>query len=310
MMTFKIILENIYKYFVRFIPLFLEIYFIILGIIWISIYIFFRIFSRPESYTLDALKPLLTVRHYFSFSFFILIHIIILCSILFNLFKKDRKYTNNILKRFMDLVKNIMDNVLWKPLDNIHELIAPNIPGSGRFFLFLEQIFKKNFNEHKYFFHLLIFIFNIFPKVIVSIVFFIDIVLLGSFKYFIYIIPLLLVPILFNIFLKSFESFATRNIPVLQVYFSEIKYVGDTFDEQGNLISSDPAAYEFHVKSEYSHADDIEETIKILYQLNTIVDFVIFIKGKLNSITPYVTLFTSSIYLLGGVYRIYYLICI
>ena len=280
-MTFKTILNNSKHTLYKLLPLFLQIYFTFLGIFWIIIFIYFRFFAPRTSYTLEELKSQLTIKHYISFSAFII-----------------------------SKIQVFMDYVLWKPLDNIHELIAPNIPGSSLFFLKNQKIWLKGNNKSQYYFHYYIFIFNVFPKVLVSIIFFIDIVIFGHYKYFLFSLPLLLVPILFNIYLKTFESFATRNIPVLQVCFSEIKYVGDTFDEQGNLISSDPAAYEFHVKPEYAESLDLSETIKVLYQLNTIVDFVAFIKLQTKKITPYVTLFTSSIYLLGSVYRIYYLICI
>ena len=307
MMTFKIILNNIFNYLHKNLFMLTQIYFTFLGIFWILIFIYFRLFAPRTSYILEELKSQLTIKHYIGFSAFIIIHIVFLSLALFSFSNRKEK-----AKRFAFIIPKIqvfMDYVLWKPLDNIHELIAPNIPGSGLYFISLEKKWTLN-NINPSYFYKHIFIFNIFPKVLVSIVFFIDIVIFGHYKYFLFSLPLIIIPILFNIYLKTFESFATRNIPVLQVCFSEIKYVGDIFDEQGNLISSDPAAYEFHVKPEYAESPDLSETIKVLYQLNTIVDFVAFIKLQTKKITPYVTLFTSSIYLLGGVYRIYYLICI
>lgn len=204
-------------------------------------------------------------------------------------------------------VSKITDNLLWKPLTYVHEIVASNIPGSAILLLKIQKIWLKGHNNNIYYFHSYMFIFNIVPKILTSFVFFFDIVLLGSFKYFLYTLPLLLIPILFNIFLKTFESLAFRNIPVLQEYFSKIKFIGNKYDKEGNLIISNLAEYEFHVKPEYSNMEEeLREIIPVLYQLNTIIDFVAFIRERLQYITPYVTLTTSSIYFIGGLYRLIY----
>lgn len=302
MITFKIIHKNI----INILPLILQIYLTFMGSFWVIIYLYFRFFVSRPTYTLDNLKTYIELRHYIGFVIFIMVHLILLCIVLYTLFFKEKKiYINPFFKYIMEKIQLFINYIFWKPLEKIHNIIAPKIPGSSRFFLFIEKKWTTN-NVTPAFFKLLIIIFNIIPKVITAVIFFIDIVLLGSFKYFIYALPLLFIPIMLNIFLKIFESFAIRNIPNLQVYFSNIKYIGDTYDEQGNLIISDRGAYEFSLKPEYSHVDDLQETIQVLYQLNTIIEYVTFMKDQIQKYTPYITLITSSIYLGGGFYRLIY----
>jgi hypothetical protein len=302
-MIFKIILRNIKQTLNNFLPIFLHYYLTFLGLFWVTMFLYFRFFAPRTSYTLESLKTQMTIKHYIGFSLFIIIHLVLLSVILFNLLKKKDKETRFSL--LISKIQIIIRNLLWKPLDKIHEIIAPNIPGSGTYFLYLEQKWTLA-NIHPSYFYRHFFLFNILPKIIVSIIFFIDIIILGHFKYFLYSLPLIIIPILFNIFLKTFQSFAERNIPLLQDYFSEIKYVGDTFDANGVLTDTDPTAYEYYVKPEYAGTEDLNDVITTLNQLGSIVEYITDIKQKIQEITPYVTLFTSSIYLLGGVYRLYY----
>lgn len=304
MMTYKTTLKNIKNNLYNIFPLFIPFYLTFMGFFWIIIFCYLRFITPRTSYTLEALKTQITLRYYITFSIFIIIHCTLIILILYNKYKKKEE-NETIIKKIIEIFQSILNNVFWKPLEYIHNLIAPNLPLSARIFLYIESIWTKKNVDHTYFYSLIT-IFNILPKIITVIIFFIDIVILGSFKYFIYVLPVMLIPLFFNIFLKLFKSFAERNAPILKEYFSEIKYVGDVFDEKGILISSDPTAYEFHIKPEYNHADDIEESINLLFRLDFIVEYVNTIKEKLQEITPTVTIITSSIYLIGGLYRLIY----
>ena len=68
-----------------------QIYFTFLGIFWITVFIYFRFFAPRTSYTLEELKSQLTIKHYISFSAFIIIHIVLLILALFSFYNRKEK---------------------------------------------------------------------------------------------------------------------------------------------------------------------------------------------------------------------------
>ena len=298
--------KNIIKYIRTLLLYFFPMYLVTVGISWILLHIYLRFVTYKSSYTLAELKPHLTEKHYFFFLAFIVIHmfyLITVCIILYRQkFPQDKPY--KIFNKLTEKINAVLDFIYWKPLDYIHDLIAPHIPMSARFFIYVEKIWATK--EEKYFYQLII-LFEVLPKLLISITFLIEIILYGRIKVFLYIIGLIFITIFWHIFLKLFASCGTRNASLIKNYFLTIKGVGNpTIDSDGIPIAY--TSYEFVVKEEYEDVIDPEEEALLFMQLMAMPRFVEQIKKDTNKITPYITLLTSLIYVAGGIYRFIYFI--
>lgn len=250
-MKLRFILSNIKNIAAYIFPLYL----IILGLSWLFLQIYFRLFLERPSYTLTELKPFLTTKHYVFFLLFIIIHIIIVSLACITLYRQIFPRTkSSIFVRATIKINYIIDLVYWKPLEYIHDLIAPRIPMSGRLFLYIEKIWSS---KDSIYFYVLIFLFEILPRVSIAIIFVIEVIIFGQIKIFIYSISLIFITFIWQIFLKMFTSFGLRNKHVIEEYFYPIKGVGDpVLDQQGNITSY--KSLEFVVKPEYDGVIDVE----------------------------------------------------
>ena len=171
---------------------------------------------------------------------------------------------------------------------------------SGRFFVYVEKVWAKKANVY---FYVLIFLFEIIPKTLLAVVFLVEVIVFGQIKVFLHIISLILITIMWNIFLKAFAYCGTINLPIIKVYFSTIRGVGEaTFDSDGNVSSY--SSYEFIIKPEYDGVINVEEEAKLLMQFEAMPRFVEQIKKDTEKVMPYVTIITSLIYVIGGMYRL------
>lgn len=280
----------------------INLYFFFLGICWISFHIYIRFLRDKTSYNLIEIKAQLNNFHYALFIVFIFSHFIIIFSIVLSVYRQYRnKQPSLIVIKISEKLNHVLDIIYWKPLEYIHDKIAPKIPGSARFFIFLESIWTENSYGEKYF-YTMIFFFDVLPKITVSLTFFIEIALYGQMKYFPYVLSIILIPVLFSIFIKLFISCSIRNIPVLTNYFSEITGFDPIINKNGEIIGYN--YYEWVVKPEYEDVIDPKEEISYLIQLENMQCYGTQIKKDINKIAPYITLFTSTIYLLGGLYRL------
>lgn len=274
-------------------------YLLTVGISWVFIIIYLRIILERSTYTYEDMKSYISLKHYVIFSFFIIIQIIICIVCIIILIKRKKDYRPaTLFQTIANKLNNLLEKIYWKPLQYIHDKVAPHIPGSGRFFLYLETKWKsKNFS------YTLLMLFDSFPKVFMAIIFFVEAVFFQRIIIFIYCMPLLFVPICFSVFLKLFISFATRNIPVIREPFITIEGIGDPIkDINGQIV--DYPNYKFILKKEYLDVIDPLENINALFQVRRIIDIVVFTKETLSTISPYILLITSSLYLLGGIYRL------
>lgn len=282
--------------------IFFNVYASILGFSWIAIHLYFRFYVKKSTYNLEDVKNFLTIKHYILFSGFIMLHLGILIVICLQIYrshfkKQPSKYFMNISK----YITWIFDMIYWKPLEYVHDIIAPHIPGSGRFFLYLEKTWTKKQYSYKYF-YCLIFIFDILPKLILAVSFFIDIVIFCQLQYFLYCIPLILIPICFSIFLKLMLTFGVKNMPIIKEYFSEINGINPIIKDG---IITGYGTYEWIVKPEYETViDDVEEML-LLLQLESIRIYILTIKEDKDKFVPYITLITSFLYLVSGIYRLF-----
>jgi hypothetical protein len=241
--------------------------------------------ERP-SYSLLGIKPFLTLKHYIFFTGFILLHIIIIVRILITIYwQMFPRAHASIFVYLSEKVTLVLNVIYWKPLEYIYDLIAPNIPVLGSFFLYLE----------------------ILPKSTIALVFLIEVIIFGNIKIFLYSISLILVTIIWHIFLKLFASFGKRNLAIIKEYFLTIKGVGSpTLDDHGVPVFY--PGYEFIVKPEYEDVINTEEEARVLMQLESIQRIAEQLKKDTTKWLPYITLVTSLIYVIGGTYRLAFLI--
>ena len=279
----------------------LNLYLSIIGLTWIFFHLWLRFFINRSAYTLVELKSSLQTYHYILFGSFILIHIGLICSMLYVLYRlKYPLQKKSILYHIVEKFALGIDFLYYRPLNYIHDLVAPHIPASGRFFMYTYSKWKT---KSPSFFYALIFTLDSLPKLIIAWTFFIEIVIMGQIKYFLYVLPLIFIPIMFAIFLKVFHSFALRNMPIVKEIFSNIEGINPIYDEYGEFV--DYEHFNFTIKPGYE--EEMEEYIDILFDLVGIGRFIEQINEDMSKLNPYITLLTSSLYVIGGSYRLIYL---
>ena len=289
----------ILQYLANFMPYVFSIYLMILGLSWIFLHIYMRFFIERPSYTLEEFKAYISTKHYIIFIGFIVFNLVL---ILYNLIvlRRQRPQNNALVIVIIKKLVFLIEFIYWKPLDYIHDKVAPHIPMSGRFFLYVEKIWSKKDNVY---FYIAIFLFEILPRLLISLVFLIDIVIFGQIKLFLHMVSLFFVTIIWHVFLKLYANFGKRNLPIIEEYFSVIRGIGDPIlDADGNVSSY--SAYEFFVKPEYEDVINVEEEAKLLLQLEAMPRFVEQIKRDTGKVMPYITIMTSLVYVVGGIYRL------
>lgn len=280
----------------------LKIYLFIVGIWWIGLQIYLRLIAKKSSYELLEIKSYITTKLLIIFTTFIIIHFMIMISILVHVYRERRN--KNPSAFFMNVTSKIswlLDYIYWKPLQYIYDAVAADIPGSGRFFLWLDKRWTSKKYAHKYF-YTLIFLFDILPRLIMAMTFFIEIIFYNRIGYFLYTIFLIFIPIAFKIFLTLFIDCGARNMPVLTNYFSKLEGIDPHLNHQGQITYY--RNYNYIVKPEYIEVINPEEEISLLLQLQSMQLFGLQIKDDMNRILPVITFTTSMMYFIAGVYRL------
>ena len=202
MITFKIIKQKITHH--------IESFFLwALCLFWVSMFIYFRFIKNNLSYTLVELKSQITDYFVIGNIFFITLHFILLSYALSLIFLKR----NNI--SIPRIIKNTTNILFIKPFLKVRDLIAPHIPYSGLLFCyFTEYLEKQSFILLKVF----VIIFNSLPRIIVALIFFIEIICYHQIYYFLISISLLLIPLLWHIFINLYINFAERGLLEIPKY--------------------------------------------------------------------------------------------
>jgi hypothetical protein len=305
-MLFNRLLNNYIKQNLKF---FSSIYLIILGICWIILHIITRFVIERPSYNLFDLKQILTYKLLLIFTGFVILHLLIIIQSLYLLFLKNRfTNTNSLLYKLAKKVSGIVNIIYWNPIQYIHDTIAPHIPGSARFFSYIDSLWK---NKNSVFFYRLLFIMDALPKLIVASIFLLEIVYYGQIKYFLISLSLLCIPISFSIFLKFFTSCGERNKPKFKDFFSLIEGINPILNDQNQPFTDDIhyvkayyKVYKFEVKDEYAGKIDGDYAADMLILTERMSRWGREMKEDLAKISPYISLVTSVIYFVGGFYRI------
>jgi hypothetical protein len=203
----------------------------------------------------------------------------------------------------MQFFSKIVDNLYWKPLEYIHDLIAPDLPYSGEFIIYITELLEKGNQvlRYKLYRHSYI-IFDYLPQIVVSSIFFIDIVILNHVKYFLYSIAFLLIPMLYKIYIKLCSSLILRNEPDL-CEILDIKPLGEP-DENGIYLK-----FQFSLKSnDIQDKEELQDYVRYYLNFRRIDLHITAIKRNSARYYPYIILVTSSIYLSASLYRLTYIV--
>ena len=277
------------------------IYLFTMGWLIIILYIYFRFIKQRERYSLGLLKDNITPFGYILCINFLLINLVAIISIVYMLYKQYYKIERS--SKIIAYISKLVDILYWKPLEYIHDIIAPDLPYSGTVIIWITEFLEKGSQELRYkmYRHSYI-LFDYLPQILASIIFFIDIVMLNQLHYFLYSIGLLLIPLLYKIYLKLCHSFVTRNEPD-HLEALEIKPQGDR-NEDGIYLQ-----FHFSLKSKYvPNAALLEEYVNDYFLLQRIKLHVTAIKKNSAKHYPYLILFTSSLYFIAGIYRLIYVL--
>lgn len=279
-------------------------YFIIVGLSWIFFHVYIRFIVERSSYFFQDVKNNFTIYHLVGFCLFVIFHIVlIILSILeIRRRKKQTRPLPQIILSLSQKVSKIINYLYWRPLEYLHDLIAPILPYSAAFFLYLVNQWTIKKRDYLYFYTLIL-IFDIMPKVILAICFFIDIIIYNQMKLVVYLFGLLILPILFSIFLKLLISCGTRNFPVIKDYFSEISGINPVYNDKGEIVSYQE--YKYIVKEEYVGAIDPKEEMLLLIALKNMEQYGLKFKEDIMKLQPYIILMTSLLYFTAGLGRLY-----
>lgn len=276
-------------------------YLIIVGCLIIILQLYLRLFRSRNSYSLDTIKNNIYPIDILISINFIFIQLVAILSILYYFYKLY--YNIEKTSPLIRYASKIVDHLYWKPLEYIHDIIAPELPYSGIIFVYIADFVEKGNRNLRYkLYQSSYIIFDYLPQILVSSIFFVDIVILNQLYYFLYAVLLLIIPVLFCIYLKLAESFYIRN--------------SHQFHESLNIIPlGKPDIHGLYLKWQYSlksnyvyDAEIFTEFVKEYTLLKRIDLHIKYIRIYKKKYYPYIILFTSSLYLSAAVYRLIYIL--
>lgn len=275
-------------------------YLLLLALTIIALNIFFRIFNSKESVSLHMIKEL-SIFHLTTICIFGLVHFFIIIIICYNIFLNSKKFKYE--SKVIIIANKMITKIYWEPLEFLHDIIAPHLPGSGKFLLFIAEILEKgNINLRYTFYHYSFLIFSYFPQLFASILFIFEILIYKKINLFFYVLPILLIPPLFQVYLKLCISFADRNLPK---FHDILNIVGKDPDEFGNYKT-----WSFSFKPKYSSNGPLLLKKKV-YEFELITKVKLHaekirkIKGLYDI---YILLIISILFFFGTLIRLTYLI--
>lgn len=273
-------------------------YFIIMSSIIISLFIYYRIIIKRAEYSLDLLKPLVTYHDLILCISLGLMHLFIILFLLKNMLTKMTN-TNFLLNK-VQIIANIL---IWKPLNFLLEEITPYIPLSGTLIIIYCEFFKKS-ELRVFFMKAICFLFYFLPKIIMSVIFFYEIIFNHSLEIFVKYFLVLLLPFIYILFLNICEKFYSNNIKEIEE--------GLIITVQGN--PNQHGVYtkhklQFNNKSKYP-AESFRELVESWNILFLLLNFNAIIRLFISKTSSYVILVTSTLYLCAFSYKLYYLFII
>ena len=269
-----------------------------MGLCIIGVNLYIRLFNSKQEHSLIIFKDNLFFK--ISFMIFIIFHIITIILSIYSLYKRFYN-KNNDNSYVIKTIQKLINICYWKPLEYIHDLIAPNLPYSAQIILYITNKIENN----KFFGFIAKFsymIFGIFPRILVSFIFIYDIIILNKICYFPYAIILLLIPIIYKVYLKLTDSLIKRNWFKF-AQFLDVTPVGEP-NSYGVYLD-----YAFKLKEEYEDNYEIlKENADYWMLFFRLSNYLSYIRKHDNNLLPYVNIFCSSMYLIAGSYRLWYIL--
>jgi hypothetical protein len=273
----------------------INIYMVLTSSIIIGLFIYFRLIKEYNAYSLENLKGVVNIKYFCFCILMLFLHLIVIISIIY-IFKNKEKRKES----FFNIFKFIIEILVWKPLDYILIKISPYIPYSGTVIISYCNFFRKN--EIRLFLMKFFCIFFYYlPRIIMSILFFTEIIFYHQLKYFFNMIFLLLVPFCYIIFINLCEKFYYNNIENLTNVLLVLPigepnkhgvYINYKFSLKPNLTCSDEA---------FKQLVDSWNLLFYLINLNKII------RNFISNLNLYISLVTSTLYMITFSYKIYYL---
>ena len=106
-----------------------------MGIAIIFFNVYFRFIIKREEQLLITWKENISIIGFCFSIFFTITNIIIFGFSLFFLFIYNKKHIKQI--PLSNVVNKFINKFYWEPLEYIHDIVAPHIPGSGKFMIYL-----------------------------------------------------------------------------------------------------------------------------------------------------------------------------
>lgn len=273
-------------------------YFISLGLFWISLAIYLRFFRYRPSYKLNDLQELVTIQYLLIHFSFIVFHAGLIFYTIYSLLNKNNNENKNFIIQKITLILEIL---LKKPLEYLKDLIAPHIPYSGVFFCkFGSYLAKRNYALITKTF---VIIFAVVPRIIVALVFFVELIFFNHIYYFIPCLLLLIIPVIWNIFINLFITFAMRALKDIPTFVEVIP-------EGAPLENGWHTTYSFKAFEKYEYGpNDIKEYASMWSLAIHMYSFgYTYFKSFKIQINPYVILICSSFYISATIYKVIFLI--
>jgi hypothetical protein len=193
----------------------------IFGLFWITYYIYRRFIVDHLNYNLNSLVANHTILYGCLSIGFICIHLFVVKTII------ESSLGYHETPTFPWVIK-IIDYIYWKPLLYIYDVIAPKVPYSGTFFIWLTNTLNK-LKRYQTFIDCAI-IFDYIPRLLISISFLLDVFIYENLFHFYTVINFIIIPILYKIFLKLYVDFALRNYHIFEEFFTVKKTDRGTFE--------------------------------------------------------------------------------
>lgn len=263
----------------------------------LSLFFYLRFIIKRSEYSLEGLKKTCSFSYFVLCLFGILLHLTILIIIIYNIFfSKKQKKKHKILIFFNELSQIL----IWKPLDHLLKTLSPHIPYSGTFIIKYVQFFKKSILRI-YIMKSLTIILYFFPRIFMSVLFCIEILVFNKIEFCIKLVWLLIIPFLYIFFINLCEHFFNNNL----------KDVLEGLEVTPTGLPNPNGVYTNHIfkikkDSGFSveNLDDLKDNWTLLFYLTNLTEMIRIFIAKYS---PFISMFNSILFLVSLSYKFYYI---
>ena len=285
---------------------FYNIYLLLVSLLIVFFSIYLRLFLVRKQYTLTELKLNVGYLQISIYVLFILFHAAIILYAIYKIYLRYMpKVENKMSSKIVIFFSKIINNLYWKPLEYLHDLIAPDLPYSG--YLMLKYIdFFGQLGSFKII-KIIAVIFVYIPRLVVVLLFTTELIFYNKIHYFLYCLPLLILPNIYHVFLKFCESLCERNLPIVEEDLVVVPKGSPalngiqtqfTFTLNPQIATNDPSF------DSSSYFQDLTYHWLRFYELRLVTSAV---KTFFTKYDPYISLICSVLYCLTGLYKLWYI---